>query len=1305
MWNFITSFIWSSAPVKPTEAEINEIQRSLEAKQAAEAQESDEENAPNTVSTLNFSSTTKRGTITDIDDGIYLIDHIYTYPVDHKAGLCIGATVLYDIMRENQRTLVTRLQTINDEDWCFDDRITNKERGWTNRVYLCQITKREGRVLTADPLNISIDLNVVSAEFMPIVGDWVYLDVKVEIDENVSDLSGNILEIDKVRVSRVKTAEGVITNWRSDTLTGSVSQEIFFDKSSLLLGYSPVRGDKVIVEAIESTQGTCVWRAIKLLLRSSVKSNDSIEFTLMKFNPGLHNYQTTLPNINVTDNLTVCSNQFNVISKFNITVANCGNCEVILKEVRNEANSPQVFVTCQNGFGVQNLKIAGGVKVVLEAKFKPCMIGNCREVLVFSFEQIGEIGRDVDCTLTGVESSRSMVGVPGRYQNHHSNFNMYNSYNLGSRNVIPGTKPKMPPRFIAGHVPSYQVPKQLIDYMQTMMEKQASTSAISQGLRGLYRNLTDNNLTMNNYEAIFHTLLHLEDLENAIAMRRYDRDCVSFIRNGQFLMLEVENLFEQRPSVIVGDRVMASDPQNRHCQNSARVEAYVHKVSANHLYLKFGSQFQDEYNGEDFAIEIFHSRGQFRKMHHAVYLACRNLGGEFLFPSKVVEKEPQMLLTWTPYDDELRNMKEQFDSVHRANNAIKSGQVGDSSNGVDVEQLNFSMKSEEQLNEEAITLKNILMGSKSNKEDVEKKLNTSFCSNSSNGNNTDESSGTTSSKVNIQPKKMSPRTVILARIRKEAAERNRKQQTDVCVSTDQSKIEETITKSDLVEDIESKLLLADVRRNNLKRPEVPTEARHFNLEWINTSLNYYQKEAVRNILLGQARPLPYFIFGPPGTGKTVTIIETILQLMRLIPHSRLLVATPSNSAADLIALRLIESGFIKPGDMVRFVANRIVDEDKIDPKLAPYCASGSYARDGTDVKAAPAVTSKGITLGVSSIVIGRHRITVGTCGALGSFYSMGFARGHFTHVIIDEAGQATEPESMIPLVLIDAKQGQAILAGDPMQLGPVCISKQAKTFGLTDSFLERILERFPYSRDIEGFPHTFGFDPRLVTRLIYNYRALPQMLELPNKMFYHSDLRATIRSVGSPEANLLLKIAEILPSKGLGKYGLPPSFVFHGINSENYQTEDSPSWFNPDEASQVFFYVNELYRLGIKAEDIGIISPYDKQVKQIRALLNEAEFAVPKVGSVEEFQGQEFPIILLSTVRSSEQYIQGDIKHTLGFLAHPRRLNVAITRGKSLTVIIGNPNLLSLDQHWCHVLKYCLENNAYIGCQFNRSIF
>ena len=92
------------------------------------------------------------------------------------------------------------------------------------------------------------------------------------------------------------------------------------------------------------------------------------------------------------------------------------------------------------------------------------------------------------------------------------------------------------------------------------------------------------------------------------------------------------------------------------------------------------------------------------------------------------------------------------------------------------------------------------------------------------------------------------------------------------------------------------------------------------LKWINQNLNPEQKNAVRRILTGQARPLPYIIYGPPGTGKTVTVVEAVLQLFLLRNDVRILIVTPSNSAADLIVQRLHHSNQIRIGDMARLNA-------------------------------------------------------------------------------------------------------------------------------------------------------------------------------------------------------------------------------------------------------------------------------------------------------------------------------------------------------------------------------------------------
>lgn len=86
--------------------------------------------------------------------------------------------------------------------------------------------------------------------------------------------------------------------------------------------------------------------------------------------------------------------------------------------------------------------------------------------------------------------------------------------------------------------------------------------------------------------------------------------------------------------------------------------------------------------------------------------------------------------------------------------------------------------------------------------------------------------------------------------------------------------------------------------------------------------------------------------------------------------------------------------------------------------------------------------------------------------------------------------------------------------GDPLQLGPVILSKIASSFGLEETYLERMLCRFPYIKDLAGFPETGGYDPRLVTKLIYNYRSLPDVLQLCSGIFYNKELKPTVSYSG-----------------------------------------------------------------------------------------------------------------------------------------------------------------------------------------------
>ncbi|NWI89849.1 M10L1 helicase, partial [Pitta sordida] len=436
-------------------------------------------------------------------------------------------------------------------------------------------------------------------------------------------------------------------------------------------------------------------------------------------------------------------------------------------------------------------------------------------------------------------------------------------------------------------------------------------------------------------------------------------------------------------------------------------------------------------------------------------------------------------------------------------------------------------------------------------------------------------------------------------------------------------------------------------------------------EFFNPSLNMQQKLAVKRILSGECRPTPYLLFGPPGTGKTVTVIEAVLQIHHTLPDSRILVCAPSNAATDLICLRLHQSNLLKPGAMVRVNA-ALRSPEHIDDMVKPYC------KDGDD-------TEKAFW----------SRIVITTCNSAGLFYQTYTRVGHFTHVILDEAGQASEPESLIPVGLISEADGQIILVGDPKQLGPSVKSKLAVTFGLNMSLLERLTSRELYMRDEDAFGACGAYNPLLITKLTKNYRSHSALLALPSKLFYHEELEVCADTS---------VITSLLNWGKLPRKGFP--LIFHGIRGSETREGCNPSWFNPTEAVQVMQYCCHLAKnenAAVSVTDIGVIAPYRKQVEKIKFLLRSIDLADIKVGTVEEFQGQEYMVIILSTVRSQEGVIDDD-KCYLGFLRNPKRFNVAITRAKALLIVVGNPHVLVKDPCFCALLEYSVINRAYVGC-------
>ncbi|GBE89135.1 P-loop containing nucleoside triphosphate hydrolase protein [Sparassis crispa] len=425
--------------------------------------------------------------------------------------------------------------------------------------------------------------------------------------------------------------------------------------------------------------------------------------------------------------------------------------------------------------------------------------------------------------------------------------------------------------------------------------------------------------------------------------------------------------------------------------------------------------------------------------------------------------------------------------------------------------------------------------------------------------------------------------------------------------------------------------------------------------------NPAQLQAVTSIVYHPAGAPPFVVFGPPGTGKTITIVEAIMQLINHNPQARILACAPSNSAADLIASRLINK--LSNAELFRFYAPSRF-KDQVPDALLTY----SYRTASGHHSVPPVATLK------------RYRVIVSTCVSAGFTYGVGMPRGHFSHIFVDEAGQATEPEVMIAVKTMADNSTNVVLSGDPKQLGPIIRSPIARELGLEVSYLERLMQREPYDEQA-------GYG-KSVVKLVQNFRSHENILRFPNERFYHGDLRPC------GDAGVINSFigSSILVSKNF-------PIIVHAISGRDLREASSPSFFNIDEVTQVKEYVQLLRadrRVRITDADIGVIAPYHAQCQKIRAVLRPIADGV-KVGSVEEFQGQERRVIIISTVRSSREFVKYDLKHTLGFVANPRRFNVAVTRAQALLIVVGDPSVLSLDPLWRSFLNYAHINGGWRG--------
>lgn len=444
-----------------------------------------------------------------------------------------------------------------------------------------------------------------------------------------------------------------------------------------------------------------------------------------------------------------------------------------------------------------------------------------------------------------------------------------------------------------------------------------------------------------------------------------------------------------------------------------------------------------------------------------------------------------------------------------------------------------------------------------------------------------------------------------------------------------------------------------------------------------TSLNASQQNAVELAL--SAKDLA-IIHGPPGTGKTTTVVELICQA--IARGDKVLACAPSNTAVDNLLERLVarRQKVVRVGHPAR-VDERLrdysLDIQVLDHEVMSLVrdmlreAEGLFRKAGRFTRAKPAYGEKQelrreakrlkadarlLEQQAVQSVLDRADVICATT----NFNEDLLGDRRFGLTVIDEACQSTEPGCWIPVLRAE----RLVLAGDHCQLPPTVLSAKAAREGLETSLLERLVER--YGGDV-------------TCRLDVQYRMHTDIMRFSSEQFYDGTLHAH-ESVAS---HLLHDLPAIEPSPLVIE---PVTFIDTAGAGWNEELEpDGLSKRNPEEGALVLRKVRQLLSAGLSARDIAVIAPYAAQVRWLR---EEWDMDDLEIDTVDGFQGREKEAVVISCVRSNST---GEI----GFLADTRRMNVALTRARRKLIVVGDSSTLGGNDFYAALLVYFESIGAY----------
>ena len=469
-------------------------------------------------------------------------------------------------------------------------------------------------------------------------------------------------------------------------------------------------------------------------------------------------------------------------------------------------------------------------------------------------------------------------------------------------------------------------------------------------------------------------------------------------------------------------------------------------------------------------------------------------------------------------------------------------------------------------------------------------------------------------------------------------------------------------------------------------------------------LNPTQERAVNEVLWAKDVAI---VHGPPGTGKTTTLVEAINET--LMRESQVLVCAQSNMAVDWISEKLVDRGInvLRIGNptrvndkMLGFTYERRFESHPDYPQLWAIRkairelrknrkkGSENYHQKMDRLKSRAAE----IELRINAELFGEARVIA--CTLVGSAHHL-LEGMKFGTLFIDEAAQALEAACWIPM----RRASRVILAGDHCQLPPTVKSIAALRAGLGKTLMERIAEN----------------KPEVVTLLKIQYRMNDEIMRFSSNWFYGGKVESApqikYRSVldydhpitwidTSNEENQITIEGEDAPEDSASTASsVSAANQNSDLNFKEQFVGESFGRINKAEAELTLLTLAEYFtkigkqRVLEERIDVGIISPYRAQVQYLKKLIKKYEFFKPyrrliSVNTVDGFQGQERDVILISLVRSNDE---GQI----GFLKDLRRMNVAMTRARMKLIILGNKDTMTKHPFYKKLWEYveAINNN------------